>query len=114
MFYILSSKWGSLGSDFAIYGHMTKFKTLAVLGSLLATISLTHLVKAHADESVGDKISNTADDASKGMKKSGRKMKRKSRKAHGTDNVGKDAKDAVNDAGDDVSTGAKKLKRKAN
>ncbi len=67
---------------------------------------------SRADETTGEKIENTVDDAKKDIKKSARKGKRKIRNATGNGSVTDDIKDAGKDVGDEVETGAKKLKRK--
>jgi ribosomal protein S3AE len=84
------------------------FAAALVFGSA----SLLAVSAARADETVKEKVENTAGDMKTDAHKSHRAAKRHARKAAGTDNVAKDAKDKANDVGDDISNGADKAKRK--
>ncbi|MDZ4677463.1 MAG: DUF1328 domain-containing protein [Oligoflexia bacterium] len=69
-------------------------------------------VDAIAEESTGEKISGTAGDASVSVKKTGRKIARKTRNATGNGSVKKDIKDGVNNTSDTIKNEAEKAKDK--
>lgn len=66
----------------------------------------------HADENMGEKVENKADEMTKDTKSTVRKGKRKARNATGHGSTTEDVKDASKDAGDEISHGAKKVKNK--
>ncbi len=90
-----------------------KFMSVSLLMSAAAFAWTTFSANfATADETVGEKVENAADDVSKDAKKGHRNLKRASRNARGKGSVVEDAKDGVNNAGDDVSHEVKKAKNK--
>jgi hypothetical protein len=89
-------------------------KSIFTFAALIALAApMVGATALHADETTGEKMENSADQAKTDTKTTVRKAKRHTRNATGHHSMKKDAQDKMNDAGDQMNTDANKMKDKA-
>ena len=90
---------------------MRKYVEKGLLCGVLALLA-TAGSGVWADEDMGEKIANKADDVKKDARIGKRRAARETRDAAGKGSMAKDIGDGVENTKDEVATGAKKMKRK--
>jgi hypothetical protein len=88
---------------------MSKVKSISPL--FLALLPLA-VASAFAEQTAGEKVSESARDAKVATKKTARKVKKKVRDATGNGSAMKDMKDSAKNAGDSIDNAAKTAKDK--